>query len=141
MIKCYSFMTSTKKEGEVITKFWVISQMVVNGVLEGEIFLGLLTSTNLKNKYLPFNHKFFFLFFFLTYNCYSVSLKLKLQLICSSIMETQRVQQSFLKVSLGNACSFFCQFYYRLVNTVRFNEEKGYCISVLTSLLMFLGKP
>ena len=143
MIKCYSFMTSTKKEGEVITKFWVIFQMVVNGVLEGEIFLRLLTSTNLKNKYLPFNHKFFWFFFVFcfTFNCYSVSLKLKLQLICSSIMETQRAQQSFIKVSLGNVCSFFCQFYYRLVNTVRFNEEKGHCISVLTSLLMFLGKP
>ena len=38
-------------------------------------------------------------------------------------METQRVRQPFMKVSLGNMCSFFCQFCYRLLNTVRFNEE------------------
>ena len=56
-------------------------------------------------------------------------------------METQRVRQPFMKVSMGNMCSFFCKFYYILVNTVRFNEEKSYCISVLTLLLMFLGKP
>ena len=45
-----------------------------------------------------------------------------------------------MKVSLGNMCSFFCQFYYRVVNTVHFNEEKSCCISVLILLLMFLGK-
>ena len=55
-------------------------------------------------------------------------------------METQKVQQPFMKVSLGNMCLFFCQFYYRLVNTVCFNEEKSCCISVLIFLLMFLGK-
>ena len=43
-----------------------------------------------------------------------------------------------MKVSLGNMCSFFCQFYYRLVNTARFNEEKSYCMSVLILLVMFL---
>ena len=46
-------MTSTKKGGGVITKFWVILQMVVDGVLEGG-FLTLLTSTNPKSKFLPF---------------------------------------------------------------------------------------
>ena len=45
-----------------------------------------------------------------------------------------------MKVSLGNMCSFFCQFYFRLVNTVRFFEEKIYCISALILLLMCLGK-
>ena len=55
-------------------------------------------------------------------------------------METQRARQPFMKVSFGNMCSFFCQFYYRLVNTVRFFEEKIYCISALILLLMFLGK-
>ena len=66
---------------------------------------------------------------------------MKLVVNCSSIMETKRVRQSFMKVSLGNImCSFFCQFYYRLANTVRFNEEKSYCISVLMLLLIFLGK-
>ena len=55
-------------------------------------------------------------------------------------METQRVRQPFMEVSLGNMCSFLCQFYYRLVNTVRFFEEKSYCISALILLLMFLGK-
>ena len=54
-------------------------------------------------------------------------------------METQRIRQPFMKVSLGKMYSFFCQFYYRLGNTVRFNEEKRYCIGVLV-LLMFLGK-
>ena len=65
MVKCYSFMTSTKKEGGVITKRWVILQMVVDGVLGMGIFLGLLTSANSKSKSLPFCHKFFFTFFFL----------------------------------------------------------------------------
>ena len=139
MVRCYAFMTSTKKRGGVIIKFWIIFQMVVDGVFGGGIFLGLLTSTNPKSKYLPFHHKFFFKFFF-TFNCYSASLKLILQLTCSSIMETQRVRQPFMKASLGNMCSFLCQFYYRLVNTVRFNEEKSYCISVLILLLMFLPK-
>ena len=46
MVRCYSFMTSTKKGGGVIIKFWVVLQMVVDGVIEGGIFLGLLTSTN-----------------------------------------------------------------------------------------------
>ena len=59
MVRCYSFMTSTKKGGGVIAKFWVILQMVVDGILEGGIFLGLLTSTNPKGKSLPFHHKFF----------------------------------------------------------------------------------
>ena len=40
-------------------------------------------------------------------------------------METQRVREPFMKVSLGNMGSFFCEFYYRLVNTARFNEEKS----------------
>ena len=62
MVRRYSFMTSTKKGGGLITKFWVILQMVVNGVLGMVIFLGLLTSTNSKSKSLPFHHKFFFLF-------------------------------------------------------------------------------
>ena len=75
MVRCYSFMTSTKQRGRVITKFWVILQMVVDGVFGGGIFLELLTSTNPKCKYLPFHHKFFFTFF-LTFNCYSASLKL-----------------------------------------------------------------
>ena len=131
-------MTFTKKGGGVITRFWVILQMVVDGVLGGGVLL--LTFTNPKRKYLPFHHKFLFTFFLLTFNLYSASLKLILQLICSSITETQRVRQSFMKVSLGNMCSFFCQFYYRLVNTVRFSEGKSCCISVLILLLMFLGK-
>ena len=67
MVRRYSFMTSTKKGGGLITKFWVILQMVVNGVLGMVIFLGLLTSTNSKSKSLPFHHKFFFSF--LTFNC------------------------------------------------------------------------
>ena len=50
-------------------------------------------------------------------------------------MGTQRIRQPFMKVS-----SFFCQFYYELVNTLRFNEEKSYCMSVLILMLMFLGK-
>ena len=37
MVRCYPFMTSTKKGGGVITIFWVILQMVVDGVL-GEGF-------------------------------------------------------------------------------------------------------
>ena len=83
------------------------------------IFLGLLTSTNPKRRSLSFHHKIF----------------------RSSIMETQVVRQPFMKVCLGKICFFFCQFYYnRLVNTVRFNEEKNYCISVLILLLMFCGK-
>ena len=83
------------------------------------VFLGLLTSTNPKRRSLPFHHKIF----------------------RSSIMETQVVRQPFMKVCLGKICFFFCQFYYnRLVNTVRFNEEKNYCISVLILLLMFLEK-
>ena len=135
MARYYSFTKTTKKGGGVITKFWVILQMVVDGVLGGGIFLGLLTSTNPESEYLPFHHKLFLRLFF-TFNCYSASLKLILQLICSSIMETQRVRQLFIKGGLDNMCLFFCQFYYRLVNTVRFNEEKSYCIS----LLMFLGK-
>ena len=113
--------------------------MVVDGILGGGIFLGLLASINPKSKYLPFTILFFYFLFFI-FNCYSASLKLILQLICSSIIETQRLQQPFMKVSLGNMRSFFCQFYYMLVNTVHFNEEKSYCISVLILLLMFLGK-
>ena len=135
MVRCYSFMKSTTKGGGVITKFWIILQMVVDGILGGGILLELLTSTNPKSIYLPFQQKLFFTFFF-----YSASLRLILQLICSSIKETQRVRQPFIKVSLGSMCSFFCQFYYRLENTVRFNEKKSYCISVLILLLIFLGK-
>ena len=55
-------------------------------------------------------------------------------------MKTHRVQQPFMKVSLSNMCSFFCQFYYRLVNTVHLTKKKSYCISVLILLLIFLGK-
>ena len=71
MVRCYSFMTSTKKRGEVITKFWLILQMVVDGVLGMGIFLGLLTSTNSKSKSLSFHYKFFFyiFFFFFDFNC------------------------------------------------------------------------
>ena len=50
----------------LITKFWVILQMVVNGVLGIVFFLGLLTSTYSKSKPLPFHHKCFFLFWLLT---------------------------------------------------------------------------
>ena len=121
MVRCYSFMKSTTKGGGVITKFWIILQMVVDGILGGGILLELLTSTNPKSKYLPFQQKLFFTFFF-----YSASLRLILQLICSSIKETQRVRQPFIKVSLGSMCSF--------------NEKKSYCISVLNLLLIFLGK-
>ena len=35
MVRFYSFMTSTKKGGRVIIKFWVILQMVVEGGREG----------------------------------------------------------------------------------------------------------
>ena len=135
MVRCYSLMTSTKKGGGVITKFWIILQMLVDGVLGTVIFLGFLIFINPRSKCLPFQHNF------LTFNCYSAYLKLILQLICSSIIETQRVRQPFMKVSLVNMYLSFCQFYYRLVNTMRFNDEKSYCISVLTLLLTFLGKP
>ena len=71
MVRRHSFMMFTKKGGELIWgfdwgKFWVILQMVVNGVLGMVIFLGLLTSTNSKSKFLPFHRKFFFLFWLLT---------------------------------------------------------------------------
>ena len=62
MVRCYSFMMSMKKGGGVITKFWVLLQMVANGALGMVIFLGLLTSANSKSKSFPFHHKFFFLF-------------------------------------------------------------------------------
>ena len=65
MVRCFSFMTPTKKGGRVITKFWVILEMVVDGVLGGGTSLGLLTPTNPKSKYLPFHHKFFIYIFFL----------------------------------------------------------------------------
>ena len=135
MVRCYSLMTSTKKGGGVITKFWIILQMLVDGVLGTVIFLGFLIFINPRSKCLPFQHNF------LTFNCYSAYLKLILQLICSSIIETQRVRQPFMKVSLVNMYLSFCQFYYRLVNIMRFNDEKSYCISVLTLSLTFLGKP
>ena len=64
MVRRYSFMTSTKKGEGLIKKFWVILQMVVNGVLGMLIFLGLLITKNSKSKSLPFYHKFFFLFDF-----------------------------------------------------------------------------
>ena len=64
MVSCYSFMTSTKKGGGVITKFWLILQMVVDGVLGMGISLGLLTTTNSKSKSLSFHHKFFLHVFF-----------------------------------------------------------------------------
>ena len=38
-VRCYSFMTPTKKGGGAIGKFWEILQMFVDGVLGGEIFL------------------------------------------------------------------------------------------------------
>ena len=38
MVRCYSFMTFTKKRGGMITKFWVILQMVVDGALGGGFF-------------------------------------------------------------------------------------------------------
>ena len=62
MVRRYSFMRSRKKGGGLITKFWVILQMVLNGVLGMVFFLGFLTSTNSKSKFLPFHHKLFFLF-------------------------------------------------------------------------------
>ena len=43
-------MASTKKGGGVITTFWAISQMSVNGVLEGKFFLALLITANPKRK-------------------------------------------------------------------------------------------
>ena len=64
MVRCYSLVTSTKKGGGTITNFWVILQMVVDGVLGGGIFLGLSTSANPKSKSLPFHHKFFFYIYF-----------------------------------------------------------------------------
>ena len=81
MVRGYSFMTSTKKGGGVITKFWIILKMVVDRVLGGWIFLGLLISANSKSKSLPFHHKFLFIIYiyFFTFNCYSAYLKL----ICS----------------------------------------------------------
>ena len=48
-VRCFLFMTSTKKGGGMITKVWKILQMVVDGVL-GEGILTLLTSTNLKTN-------------------------------------------------------------------------------------------
>ena len=62
-VGCHSFMTSTKKAGGVIAKFWAILQIVVDGVLGGALFLTLLISTNPKIKPLPFDHKFFITFF------------------------------------------------------------------------------
>ena len=64
MVRRYSFIKSTKKEGGLITKFWVILQMVVNGVLGIAIFLGLLTSRNSKSS--SFSSQVFFLFRLLT---------------------------------------------------------------------------
>ena len=70
MVRCYSLMTSTKKGGGVITKFWIILQMLVDGVLGTVIFLGFLIFINPRSKCLPFEHNF------LTFNCYSAYLKL-----------------------------------------------------------------
>ena len=70
MVKCYLFMTSTKKGGGVITRYWVILQMVVDDVLGGRIFLGLLASANPKRKSLPFHHKLFFYIFFFFFDFY-----------------------------------------------------------------------
>ena len=42
MVRCYSFMTSTKKGGGVITKFWVILQMVADGAFRNGDFSGTL---------------------------------------------------------------------------------------------------
>ena len=86
-------MTSTKKGVGVITIFWGNLQMVVDGVLGGEIFLALLSCTNPKRKSLPFHQKSFFIFylfnFFFTFDCCTAFLKFILQLICSSITETR----------------------------------------------------
>ena len=131
MVRCYSFMTYTKKGRGVITKFWWTLQMIVDGIFRGGIFWASSPTQIQKANiflfiisfFLLFFTSFFFFFFFLTFNCYSDSLKLISYLIGSSIMETQRVRQPFMKISLGNVCSFFCHFYYRLVNTVCFNER------------------
>ena len=63
-----------------------------------------------------FLHYFLLLTVTLFFETYSV-----VTLICSSIIERT---VTFMKVRSGNMCLLFCQFYYRLINTVRFNEEK-----------------
>ena len=82
------------------------------------------------------SYMMFFYIFFL-FNCQTASLKLILQLIFSSMMEAQKVEQPFLKLCPRNVCSLSSQFYCRLVYI---SEEKSYCISILISLLMFLRK-
>ena len=120
----------------MITKFQTILQVGVDDAFLG----GDLSDTLVVHKSKKQISFFPFFTFLFTFNCYAASLKFILQLICSSIMETQRVRQPFMKVISGKMQSFFCQFYYRLINTVRFNEERSYCVGVLILLLIFLGK-
>ena len=80
---------------------------------------------------------------FLAFNCYTAYfLKLLLQLICSSIMDTQEARQPLMKVGQVNVCSLSYQFYYimSLVNIVRIGTEESFCINILVSLLKVFRK-
>ena len=55
-------------------------------------------------------------------------------------MEAQRLRQPFVKVSLVNMCTFYYQFYHRLVNTVHALTKKKLLYKCVNLIANVFGK-